>query len=578
MRSYGELAFVKSDQQWEISNLAPHVALRLKQVFPRLPKASTGPFRIPFNLDGSADLHWFVQRYPLKATKQDLRALKSKAKAFEQFHQDAESIRLPGASFRERAGLKPGQALRWHQKQSNDLTEHVKSLIVIDDFGLGKTYTGFGTALLDDATPMIVVMEPHLQRQWGKKADDFIDLSVHEVKGNTPYDLPEASIYLVRYSQLAPWVDVLSAGWAKSIVFDEVQNLRRGSESQKGQAARAVAQTCDYVVGLTATLIYNYGIEAFNIVEIFRPGLLGTRAEFLREWCSDDHTGKGVVKDPDALGAYLAEQNLIIRHTKSMVGQEAMQKAPILEWVDPDRKQLAADEALAESLAIRALSGEFHDSGMASREFDMRMREMTGVAKARETAAFVRMMISTGQPVLLFGYHHEVYDIWRKELADLNPLFYTGRETPTQKERAKQDFIEGRSDLLIMSVRSGAGSDGIQARCSTAVFGELDWSPKVIEQCIGRLDREGQLDPVYAIMMLTNYGSDPAMLDVLGLKDDQDRGITTPGSAPIQRQVDGDHLKRLAAEYLKSRGIPVPERKTKPEKEEAGADSQYALL
>jgi hypothetical protein len=69
-----------------------------------------------------------------------------------------------------------------------------------------------------------------------------------------------------------------------------------------------------------------------------------------------------------------------------------------------------------------------------------------------------------------------------------------------------------------MSLRSGAGLDGLQKRCSTMVFGELDWSPGVHHQCIGRLDREGQEQPVTAMFLVCDDGSDPPMMEVLGLK------------------------------------------------------------
>ena len=50
----------------------------------------------------------------------------------------------------------------------------------------------------------------------------------------------------------------------------------------------------------------------------------------------------------------------------------------------------------------------------------------------------------------------------------------------------------GRSRVLIMSLRSGAGIDGRQDVVSTLVFGELDWSPGPHKQAIRRARRPGQ--------------------------------------------------------------------------------------
>ena len=44
------------------------------------------------------------------------------------------------------------------------------------------------------------------------------------------------------------------------------------------------------------------------------------------------------------------------------------------------------------------------------------------------------------------------------------------------------DFIDGDARVLMMSLRSGAGLDGLQEVSHTAVFGELDWSPGVHRQ------------------------------------------------------------------------------------------------
>ncbi|MDI7181059.1 hypothetical protein QMO16_29155, partial [Klebsiella pneumoniae] len=62
----------------------------------------------------------------------------------------------------------------------------------------------------------------------------------------------------------------------------------------------------------------------------------------------------------------------------------------------------------------------------AAGEFDQLVRQATGVAKAPYVAEFVRLLLESGQQVLLFGWHREVYSIWREKLADYNPVMYTG--------------------------------------------------------------------------------------------------------------------------------------------------------
>jgi SNF2 family DNA or RNA helicase len=104
-----------------------------------------------------------------------------------------------------------------------------------------------------------------------------------------------------------------------------------------------------------------------------------------------------------------------------------------------------------------------------------------------------------------------------------------------------------------MSLRAGAGLDGLQSACRTVVFGELDWSPGVHEQCIGRVARDGQKDPVAAYFLIAEMGSDPVIADVLGVKTAQIEGIRDPDAALVEQQIDPDKVKRLAEAFLEQR-------------------------
>lgn len=560
-KSYGTLTYDAINQSWVIDKLAPHVAMKLKQIFTKLSPSSICPFVFKNTDTHAADLAWFMERYPLECSTSDRRLLSKRAKAFYLDQEASELILSPTWIPKNRAGLLEGQILRHYQQVAIDMVEKMRSLILLDDVGLGKTYEGLAVALIEGSLPLVIVCQPHLQKQWVEKAKSFINLRVHAPNGNKPYDLEEADIYIFKYNQLSPWIDTLTQGWVKAVVFDEIQELRRGDESAKGQAAENLCRAVDRVngclVGLTATLIYNYGIEAFNIINMLRPGLLGSRQQFLQEYC-DVGSQKGIVKFPDELGSFLQESLMVLRRTKADVGQEAKQIKPELEWVEPDEHGLKEAEELTKALALTTLSGSFTESGAAARELDMRLREMTGIAKARATAAFVRMFVESGQPVLLFGWHREVYEIWAKELRGLRVAMYTGSESPKQKEQAKKDFINGEVDVLIMSLRSGAGADGLQFRGSTIVFGELDFSPLVHRQCIGRLDRDGQESPVYTYYVVANYGSDPVLIDTLGLKQSQSDGIQDPGAEQAIAQADPDRIKRMARAYLESIGEEIP--------------------
>ncbi|WP_252109095.1 MULTISPECIES: DEAD/DEAH box helicase [unclassified Halomonas] len=547
MKTYGSLTL--RNGAWHLTGIPPHVAIRLKQLFPRVPKAQTDTFLFPDDKPHCADLAWFLQRYPMAMTLDDQLSLEGGRDQFEQNQADMEAILRPDYRPGERSGLREGQVLRPYQGQAVDLCLSRGSLLLGDDVGLGKTYTT-AAMLLDSATlPAAVVMQTHLQDQWREKIEAFTTLTTHKIKGTKPYDLPPADVYLFRYSQLLGWIDTFDDGFFKAVAFDEIQELRRGTESGKGEAAKKLADAAQFKLGLSATPIYNYGAEIWNVMQFLDDMVLGNWGDFQREWLKDHRQ----VNDPEALGSYLRDQNIMLRRTKRDVGQQMPPINTIVEHIDSDDEALASIDDLARQLALKTTTGTFMERGRAGRELDLLVRHATGVAKAKNVARYARILLEADMPVLLMGWHRDVYDIWLDDLAEYAPAMYTGSETDKQKRESVRRLVEGETNLFIMSLRSGAGLDGLQHRCSTVIFGELDWSPKVHEQIIGRLDREGQQEQVTAIYLNTDEGSDPPMVEVLGVKASQSSAIVDPGRQLANRHSDKTRIQALAERFLASR-------------------------
>ena len=533
-----------------MSRIEPHVAIRLKQLFPRIPKQSAGPFFFPGDQLHCADLAWFVSRYPLAMSEADEAALSGGRLEFEQQQAELERILLPTYEADRINGIRDDQVLRNYQGQAVELTRRRRSLLLGNEGGLGKTYTaGAFLCAESGALPAAVVCDPHMQKQWMDKLTAFTTLRVHVIKKASPYDLPEADVYVFRVSQIFGWVDIFATGFFKGVVYDEPQSLRTGTSTSKGGAAKVLSDKALFRLGCTATPVYNYGIEMWNVMQFIDDCVLGSYEDFSREWVDD----AGRIRDPKALGTYLREQHAILRRLKSDVGQELPKVSRIIEYVDYDAKTVQSIEELAHRLAIRASTGSFVERGKAARELDMMVRQATGVSKAKAVAQFVRLMVEAGEPVLLVGWHRAVYEIWLEELKDISPAMYTGSETAAQKEKEKQRFMSGETDVMIMSLRSGAGVDDLQDRCSVVVVGELDWSPGIHQQIIWRLDREGQVDPVTAFFLVSEEGSDPPVMDVLGIKASEAQHIVDPHVGVQVVADDMSNVQRLVERYL-SRG------------------------
>jgi hypothetical protein len=592
------------DNVWHLT-AAPHVCMALKRTFPRV-EIDKQQFCFKHTARHCWELRWFIARYPLDVIDQP--ALDRGAAEYERVVAELEHIDSPSYEGRVIPLAFP---LRKYQAKSVDIFNHTGHLIVGDDLGLGKTVTGLGTLTVPKACPAAVVTYSHLQLQWHREVRTFLpgaiphiirsrelyDPCVHTIHNRTDKVLGRCvsidgvrmsfaehlkwcrdagvttvkrgqvttrvpDVFILTYSKLNDWADWL-ARICGTIIYDECQELRR-DDSNKYSAACRMSHNVPRNLLLSATPIYNMGGEAYNVVSVMAPGALGSWAEFCREWCTGESSerGKVALKDPVAFGSYLRSEYLMVRHSRADVGRELPALSRYTQLVDADQKALdKVSDAAAELARIILGNDEKRRKGIdlmqAGGEFINLLRRSTGIAKAPHVAAFVKLMLEQDTPVILSGWHRTVYEIWNELLADYKPAMYTGSESDQQKDRARARFMKGDTNLLILSNRSGAGLHGLQERCATAVIGELDWSHGPHKQFIGRVHREGQKQPVFAYFVYCDAGSDPVMMDVLGLKEQQHKGVMDPWASDAPEPADTGAMQRailLAQCYLQKTG------------------------
>ncbi len=588
MRTFGTAKL--DGEMWKLK-VEPHVSIRLKRLFQRL-DGQFGTLTVRDSDETCCDLRWFMERYPLEISGEDRAHMGGEADLFNTRTAEFSSILKGDLAPREFEMAVP---LRSYQASAAELILRTRGLLVADDLGVGKSAVGI--AMITDVTarPALVVTLTHLPKQWAREIEKFVPgLRVHVITKGTAYDIATAmsaphrrkkrrrkkddtqatllapsemegpepefpDVVIINYHKLAGWSEAL-APKIRSIVFDEVQELRR-HESNKYGAAEHLAQRADYVLGLSATPVYNYGGEMFNIMHILKPDVLGTWGEFSAEWCGPwaDRT-KARIKDPKAFGTYLRESGLMIRRTRKDVDRELPALVKVPHYVESDPAALDKIEADVAELARLVLDTNTTrlQRRDAAGELDWKLRQATGIAKAPYVADFVKMLIESGvRKVLLLGWHRETYEIWKSKLKAYAPEMYTGSESPRQKEKAFDLFNdpESKCQVLMMSLRAGAGLDGLQyGVCTTIVHGELDWSPAVHDQCNGRPHRDGQTSEVTAYYMLSDEGSDPVISDMLGIKRAQIEGVRDPMGAIVEKAVDGgSRIRKLAEQLLEKR-------------------------
>lgn len=561
---YGILKYEENTNCWIIEG-EPIVCQMAKRIFPGCEGRGRNKAKFQSNKRTIGDLNWLMLRYPLKIENKqiwDREIKKAREHVINREKINKYPLKINPSNVYFKAKLKDFQ-----QEGLGFLLQNRRTLLA-DEMGLGKTVQALAFLAYTKSYPALIVVPPHLRTNWKREIKKFLrvelsvgsnisflndeyDPVVHEIKGLRPYKLPQAHIYIIHYLLLRGWKKVLPELGFKAVIFDEIQELRH-SKTEKYSAASLLAESCENVIGLSGTPIYNRGGEIWNVMNIIEYHCLRDWDSFTREWCYG--YGSDIVVEPEILGDYLRREGLLLRRTKEKVLKELPPKRRVVQHIDSDENlynNLIA-KTIEKAKTIKELENIF-EKGRVTREVVNEARQATGIAKAPYVCDFVKMLLEAEEKVLLFAYHHSVFDIYRDKLAKYNPVFITGRETQKQKDKAERAFMEGETNICCISLRAAAGLNLQRASC--VVFGELDWSPAIHSQAEDRAHRLGQEDSILCYYLVVSEGSDEAIQDALGLKVSQFVGlmgdkVTTEEDKLIDQSAAKQHMNKIIKKLL----------------------------
>lgn len=553
---YGTLSYNRRSKCWTIKG-EPCVTEMAARLFPGSERRR-GEARFTANRRIIGDVNWLMMRYPLEIAPRDRELWKNAlAQAREHVLLRMNAEKLPCRSTPPE-GTFEGELREFQKEGLSFLLANPRTLLA-DEMGLGKTVQALACLAAAKEFPALIVVPPHLLRNWQTEITRFLRLEgkparVCVLTGLKPYQPPEADVYIIHYLLLRGWKQALPQMGFKAVVFDEIQELRHGG-TEKYSAASLLAEECERVIGLSGTPIYNKGSEIWNVVNILDYHCLGDWESFTRAWC--DGYGNHLVRNPALLGEHLRREGLILRRTKEEVLAELPPKRRLVQEIDSDDKvyRELMRPVMDQLGSLLALHPDAKERALLEEQVGRGERQATGVAKAPFVAAFVRALEDSGEKVLLFAHHHAVMDIYRRELAAYRPVFITGRESTTQKEEAVARFMEGKTNLCVISLRAASGLNLQRASC--VVFGELDWSPAVHSQAEDRAHRMGQKDSILCYYLVAPQGSDRDMQDALGLKVSQFvalMGDQTPELSSVQdaQKAAKAHIEAMLKQYEKN--------------------------
>ena len=531
MKTFGTLEYVldKYSQTWSWKITGPRAVDMISHI---VQKAwyGDGPHEaiVPDSSENVKQIKWILDRYPLEILSKS--AWNRKISKFIPIKEKPPQIEKlskakPGLQFK-------GKLLNFQKEGLDFLIKSTGNALLADEMGLGKTVQTLAYLSTEmQAFPALVVAPLVTLNNWqreiskfmkrksrnGRILDDQVPTSTIIRKGKSE-DLDKFDFYIINYELLFKRLPDISKLDIKTIICDEVQNLR-SKTTQKYSALKELAAlpSVKHRIGLSGTPIYNRGSEIWPIVDILRPGLLGNFTEFCEYFCYVNDKGKAIVLENkrDSLRKEL-QKHVMLRRKKSDVLKELKDKVRYKEIIDSDMTYYAhALDKIWKKLEEeqKEASSAFDKSASYQRAIQSE-RQAAGVAKLPHVINFVKNIMEIEESVVVFCHHKAIHQLLHENLAEFSPVSIIGGQSDKLRQDQIDKFQEGDSKLMIAGLR--AGNVGINlTKAKYVIFAELDWSPAIHRQAEDRLHRIGQKNTVFAYYLIGNGTLDDHVANVL---------------------------------------------------------------
>jgi len=425
-----------------------------------------------------------------------------------------------------------GKLMNFQKEGLDFLLKSSGNALLADEMGLGKTVQTLSYVSTEKQTfPVLIVAPLVTLKNWEREIEKFLKRksrngrivesespSVTLIRTGKSRELPQSDMYVINYELLLKRSEDIEKLGIRTIVCDEVHNLR-SKTTQKYKAVKKLAalSTVHYRIGLSGTPIYNRGSEIWPIVDILKPGLLGSFKEFCEYFCYVNDKGKAIVlENKRASLRNELQKHVMLRRKKADVLKELKDKVRYkqviasdtefyLEELDKIWKKLEAEQKVAQT--------EFSKSASYHRAIQSE-RQIAGVAKLPHVINFVKDIMEIEESVVVFCHHKVIHKLLHESLQDFSPVSIIGGQSDTTRQDQIDKFQRGESKLMIAGIR--AGNVGINlTRAKYVIFAELDWSPAIHRQAEDRLHRIGQKNTVFAYYLIGNGTLDDHVASIL---------------------------------------------------------------
>lgn len=532
MTNFGTLEYVmdKFSGTWSWKVTGERAVAMVSQIIPQA-WYGDGEYEaiVPDDPKNITQIKWIMDRYPLEILSKNVwqKKLPPSAKVVPKKPKKTERLQLanPGKQFK-------GNLLNFQREGLDFLLKSAGNALLADEMGLGKTVQTLSyLASEQNAFPALIVAPLVTLQNWQREIEKFLMRKSRNgrlVEDEAPIstiirvgkseDIGKYDFYIINYELLFKRYKDLAKLGLRTIVCDEVQNLR-SKTTQKYHAIKKLAalESVKYRVGLSGTPIYNRGSEIWPIVDILRPGLLGSFREFCEYFCYINEKGKAIVLENKRESLrHMLQKHVMLRRKKTDVLSELKEKIRYKEIIDSDinyyNKELERIWKKLEDERKEAQTA--FDASTAYQRAIQSERQAAGAAKLPHVINFVKNIMEIEESVVVFCHHKSIHSLLHQSLSEFKPASIIGGQSDKQRQDSIDSFQNGQTKLMIAGLR--AGNVGINlTRAKYVIFAELDWSPAIHLQAEDRLHRIGQKNTVFAYYLIGNGTLDEHVARVL---------------------------------------------------------------
>ncbi len=483
---------------------------------------------IPDTPENMEHLQWINNQYSLEILSKSA----WKRRAVKESKPRKDAYKMPKLAKAKAGDQFKGKLMNFQKEGLDFLIKSSGNALLADEMGLGKTVQTLAYVATEKRTFPVLIVSPLVTlNNWRREIDKFLKKKSRNGKINARFNptsviirtgktsrLPEADFYIINYELLHKRILDLAKLGIRTIVCDEVHNLR-SKTTKKYRAIKKLASlsSVNYRLGLSGTPIYNRGSEIWPIVDILRPGLLGNFKEFCEYFCYVNEKGKAIVLENrrESLRHEL-QKHVMLRRKKSDVLKELKDKVRYKEVIDADTDYylMELDKIWTRLEAERREAKNEFDRSTSYQRAIRSERQVAGIAKLPHVINFVKNIMDIEESVVVFCHHRSIHSLLHESLHEFSPVSIIGGQSDKERQKNIDMFQDGQSKLMIAGLR--AGNVGINlTRARYVVFAELDWSPAIHRQAEDRLHRIGQKSTVFAYYLIGNGTLDDHVANVL---------------------------------------------------------------